>query len=365
MKQFRALIIFFVLLNCTAKTFASNDNGKIDAGNLIIGHITDSYSWHLFSVGEHHISIPLPVILIHDGNFDVFMSSKFHHGECSYKGYKIVGGGTKKEHIVCVDEQDNVLLDAEGNEISPIDLSITKTAAGIMLATVLLLVIFMFVCKSCKKNRGKAPKGLQSLMEILILFIKDQVVYPIVGEKRTKKYLPYILTLFFFIFFCNIMGLIPLFPGGVNVTGNICVTAVLALITFLITTFSGNKHYWKDIFNTPGVPWWLKWGIPIMPIVEFVGMLTKPFVLCVRLFANMTAGHIVILGFITLIFIFGNMSVGLGYAVSPVSVLFSVFISALECLVCFIQAYVFAMLSTLYIAMATEEHHEEHEIEKA
>ena len=227
--------------------------------------------------------IPLPVILIHDGNFDVFMSSKFHHGESSYKGYKIVGGGTKKEHIVCVDEQDNVLLDAEGNEISPIDLSITKTAAGIMIATALLLVIFMLVCKSCKKNSGKAPKGLQSLVEILVLFIKDQVVYPIMGEKRTKKYLPYILTLFFFIFFCNIMGLIPLFPGGVNITGNICVTAVLAIITFLITTLSGNKHYWKDIFNTPGVPWWLKWGLPIMPIVEFVGMLTKPFVLCVRL----------------------------------------------------------------------------------
>ena len=365
MRQFKVLILLFVTLTCAIKVHASDENEKIDAGNLIIGHITDSYSWHLYSVGEHHVSIPLPVILVHEGRLDIFMSDKFHHGENSYKGYKIVGGGVLKERIVCVDEQDNVLLDSEGKEVSPIDLSITKTAASVMISTLVLIIIFMVVRRSCLKNKGKAPKGLQSLIEILVLFIKDQVVCPIMGEKRSEKYLPYILTLFFFIFFCNIMGLIPFFPGGVNVTGNICVTAVLAIITFLITTFSGNKHYWKDIFNTPGVPWWLKWGIPIMPIVEFVGMLTKPFVLCVRLFANMTAGHIVILGFITLIFIFGKISVGLGYGVSVVSVLFSVFISALECLVCFIQAYVFAMLTTLYIGMATEEHHEEHKIEKA
>ena len=358
-------MMLFAVLSCTAKSFASDDKAPIDAGNLIIGHITDSYSWHICSIGEKHISIPLPVILIHDGKLDIFMSSKFHHGHESYKGYKIVGGGITKERIVCVDKQGNIILDADGKEVAPIDLSITKTAASIIISTILLIVIFMAVRRSCLKTKGKAPKGLQSLIEILVLFIKDQVVYPIMGEKRTDKYLPYILTLFFFIFFCNIMGLIPFFPGGVNVTGNICVTAVLAIITFLITTFSGNKHYWKDIFNTPGVPWWLKWGIPIMPIVEFVGMLTKPFVLCVRLFANMTAGHIVILGFITLIFIFGNMSPGLGYGVSVVSVLFSVFISALECLVCFIQAYVFAMLTTLYIGMATEEHNEEHKIEKA
>ena len=363
-KYFRFVVLFLAMLTLGFRVTASEDEGKIDAGNLIIGHITDSYSWHICSIGEKHISIPLPVILIHDGNFDVFMSSKFHHGHESYKGYKIVGGGTSKERIVCVDEQDNVILDSEGKAVSPIDLSMTKTAASIILSTILLIVIFMSVRKSCLKNVGKAPKGMQSLIEILVLFIKDQVVLPIMGEKRTNKYLPYILTLFFFIFFCNIMGLIPFFPGGVNVTGNICVTAVLAIITFLITTFSGNKHYWKDIFNTPGVPWWLKWGLPIMPIVEFVGMLTKPFVLCVRLFANMTAGHIVVLGFITLIFIFGNMSPTAGYSVSIVSIIFSVFISALECLVCFIQAYVFAMLTTLYIGMATEEH-EHHEVEKS
>ncbi len=362
--RFKLFVIMISLLSFMPKAFSSTgseeETGKVDAGNLIIGHITDSYSWHILSVGDKHVSIPLPVILINDGKLDVFMSSKFHHGEEAYKGYKIVGGGVKKEHIVCVDAEGNVLQDAEGKEVTPIDLSITKTAASIIISTIMLIIIFMVVRKSCLRSKGKAPKGLQSLIEMLVLFIRDQIVLPIMDEKRTDKYLPYILTVFMFIFFCNVMGLIPFFPGGANVTGNIAVTGVLAVITFLITTFSGNKHYWKDIFNTPGVPWILKYGLPIMPVVEVLGMFTKPFVLMIRLFANMTAGHIVILGFITLIFIFGNMSPMLGYSVSVVSIIFSVFISLLECLVAFIQAYVFSMLSALYIAMATETHGGEH-----
>ena len=159
-KYFRFVVLFFAMLTLGFRATASEDEGKIDAGNLIIGHITDSYSWHICSIGEKHISIPLPVILIHDGNFDVFMSSKFHHGHESYKGYKIVGGGTSKERIVCVDEQDNVILDSEGKAVSPIDLSMTKTAASIILSTILLIVIFMSVRKSCLKNVGKAPKGI-------------------------------------------------------------------------------------------------------------------------------------------------------------------------------------------------------------
>jgi len=168
--------------------------------------------------------------------------------------------------------------------------------------------------------------------------------------------MPFLLTLFFFIFLNNLMGLIPFFPGGANLTGNIAVTMVLALFTFFITSFSGNKDYWKHIINAPGVPWWLKFPVPLMPIVEIVGVITKPFVLMVRLFANMTAGHIIVLGFMSLIFIFGKMNIGVGLSVTPVSVGFSVFMGLLELLVAFIQAYVFTLLSAIYFGMASEEH---------
>lgn len=337
-------------------------------GAEIIEHISDAHEWHIMTLNEgqadeKHISIPLPIILYNtrDGKLDVFMSSKFHHGKEAYKGYTLVGGGTEAQEIAYADENGNAITDETGAYLKPLDFSITKVAVSVMIASLILLLILLGVKRSCIKNAGKAPKGMQSLMEILILFIRDGVVVPIIGEKHYQRYLPYILTLFLFIFLCNLLGLVPFFPGGVNVTGNIAITGVLAVITFLITTFSGNKHYWKDIFNTPGVPWWLKFPLPIMPLVEFVGMFTKPFVLMVRLFANITAGHIVTLGFIFLIFIFGNtMSAGVGYGVSPVSVIFSLFISALECLVAFIQAYVFAMLTSLYIGMAVHNPEEEH-----
>ena len=201
-----------------------------------------------------------------------------------------------------------------------------------------------------------APKGLQTLMEIIIVFIRDEVVIASMGKEKHAKYLPYILTLFFFILLNNLMGLIPIFPGGANVTGNIAVTGILALITLLITSFSGNKNYWKHIFNTPGVPWWLKVPIPIMPIVEAMGIFTKPFVLMIRLFANITAGHIIILGFISLIFIFGGMNPFVGFAVSPLSIIFYLFMGMLELVVAFVQSYLFALLTSMYIGMAIEDH---------
>jgi F-type H+-transporting ATPase subunit a len=194
-------------------------------------------------------------------------------------------------------------------------------------------------------------------MEPVILFIRDEVAIPSIGEKKYERYLPFLLTIFFFIFLNNLLGLVPFFPGGANVTGNLAVTGVMALFTFVITSFSGNRHYWQHIFNTPGVPWWLKIPIPLMPIVEFMGIFTKPFVLMVRLFANITAGHIIVLGFVSLIFIFGQMTPIAGFAVSPVSIAFGVFMLLLELLVAFIQAYVFTLLSALYFGMATEEHH--------
>lgn len=339
---------------------------EYEPGKVIMEHVTDAHEWHILTLNQYqenekHVSIPLPIILYNDGHLDVFMSSRFHHGHECYKGYKL-GYGEDHEKIVCVDENGEPIVDEAGVVKTPLDFSLTKVAAELIISCLLLITLVFLARRSCIKNRGKAPKGLQSLIEMGVIFVRDGIAKPLIGEKKYEKYLPYLITLFLFIFLSNVLGLIPFFPGGSNLTGNIAVTGVLALITFLLTTFSANKHYWKDIFNTPGVPWWLKFPLPIMPLVEFVGMLIKPFVLMVRLFANITAGHIVTLGFVSLIFIFANAfnSVGTGFGLSPVSLILTLFISALECLVAFIQAYVFTMLSSLYIGMAVAEpEHEE------
>jgi F-type H+-transporting ATPase subunit a len=324
-----------------------------NAGDMIIEHIVDAYEWHILAVGHTEVSVPLPVILIYDGKLTVFISTKFHHGEAAYKGFKIENEGAKKGKIVRVKE-GTMETNPDAGRI--IDLSITKNVLAIFVSAALLLIIFISVAKSFRKNEGKAPSGFQSLLEPLIIFVRDDIAKAAIGEKKYEKYLPYLLTVFFFIFINNLMGLIPFFPFGANVTGNLAVTGIMAVFTFLITTFSANKNYWKHIYNAPGVPWWLKFPIPLMPIVEIMGVITKPFVLMVRLFANITAGHIIILGFMSLIFIFGNMKGMLGAAVAPVSVAFGIFMGFLELLVAFIQAYVFTLLSALYFGMAMEEH---------
>jgi len=213
------------------------------------------------------------------------------------------------------------------------------------------------VARNAKNNKGKAPSGLQNLFEPIIIFIRDEIAKEAIGEKEHERFMPFLLSLFFFILVNNFMGLIPIPPFGANVTGNIAVTMVLALFTFGVTTISGNKHYWKEIYN-PDVPWWLKFPIPLMPIVELSGVITKPFVLMVRLYANMLAGHMIVTVFVSLIFIFTSlMGTAAGFGISPVSVAFSVFILLLDVLVSFIQAYVFTLLSALYFGMATSEHH--------
>ena len=326
---------------------------EFNAGNMIIDHIVDSHDWHIASFGHTHLTIPLPIILFDEGKFIFFSSSKFHHGEESYKGYKIeTDRKAGKGKIVKVIPGT---METDKTADKPLDFSITKTVVGIFISFIFLLVVFFQVARAYKRNAGRAPKGLQSLLEPLILFVRDDIAEPSIG-KHYKKFMPFLLTLFFFIFFSNLIGLFPFFPGGANVTGNISVTLVLAVFTFAITTFIGNRSYWLHIFNPPGVPWWLKFPLPLLPLIELAGVFIKPFVLMVRLFANITAGHIIVLGFVSLIFIFANMTPALGYGVSPVSVLFSVFISLLELLVAFIQAYVFTMLSALYFGMATEEH---------
>ncbi len=328
-----------------------------NAGKFVIDHVSDSYDWHITDWKGTPISIPLPIILyskkpeLHEGKaFHVFMSSKFHHGHSDYKGFRISHSEAFEGKIV--------ELDAHGHELGkPIDISITKTIAGVLVSVIILLWLVFSVAGSAQKNKGKAPRGVQNLFEPIILFIRDEVAKPAIGEHKYEKFMPFLLTLFFFILINNFMGLIPIPPFGANVTGNISVTMVLALFTFLLTTINGNKHYWKEIYN-PDVPWWLKFPVPLMPIVELSGVITKPFVLMVRLFANMMAGHLIVMVFVSLIFVFGSLfgpAVGLG--ASPVSIVFSVFILLLDVLVSFIQAYVFTLLSALYFGMATSDHH--------
>lgn len=335
-------------------THQATEKEAFAAGEMIIDHVVDAHEWHIAVIGHTQITIPLPVILWHDGQLYAFSSSNFHHGHDAYNGFRLMSEGLYKGKII------SVAMATDGLEVInpniPLDFSITKNVLSVFMSSALIAFLFIVIARNYKRTRGHAPKGIQSLMEPIILFIRDDIAKASIGH-HYEKFTPYLLTIFFFIFLNNLLGIVPFFPGGANVTGNIGVTAVLALFTFGITTFSGNKAYWKHIFNAPGVPWWLKLPVPLMPIVELVGVFTKPFVLMVRLFANITAGHIIILGFMSLIFIFGNMNPVTGYSVSIVSVGFAIFMGLLECLVALIQAYVFTLLSAIYFGMATEDHH--------
>jgi F-type H+-transporting ATPase subunit a len=329
----------------------SKGEEKFDPGKFMFDHIKDSYTWHIIDIGRTSVSIPLPVILYSkEKGWVSFMSGRFNHGHSAYKGFQIAAEGENRGRIV------ETL--ADGSEVLPFDLSLTKNVASLFISIGLLLILFISLARAYTKNLNKAPRGLASWIEPVILFVRDDIARPSIGEKKYEKFMPYLLTLFFFIWINNILGLIPIFPGGANLTGNVAITMVMALFTFVITNIHGTKTYWTHIVNMPGVPLWLKVPpLPIMPLVETIGLFTKPFVLTVRLFANITAGHCIMLGFVTLIFIFGNMSHALGYGVSVFSVLFMVFMNFLELLVGFIQAYVFTFLSALYFGMAMEEHH--------
>lgn len=359
----RLAIIFLFVIVASFQLSAQHDNHgtnegdwetevekqEFAAGEMIIEHITDSYEWHIMTIGHTHVSVPLPIMLYDEGKFHFFMSSVFHHAK-EHDGYFISHHEMNTGKLV--------RLDASGAEVRPtLDFSFTKNVLAIFISMFIMIFVFTSVAKAYRRREGKAPKGLQSFLEPVIIFVRDDIAKASIGEKKYRRYLPFLLTVFFFILLNNLLGLIPFFPGGANVTGNIGVTGVLALFTFIITTFSGNKNYWLHIVNAPGVPWWLKIPVPLMPFVELMGVFTKPFVLMVRLFANISAGHIIILGFISLIFIFGEIAAGAGYGVAVVSVGFAIFMNVLEILVAFIQAYVFTLLSALYFGMATEEAH--------
>ncbi len=325
---------------------------KFDAGKMIMEHILDAHDWHLW--GEHHsaVSIPLPVILYTDKGVDVFMSSAFHHGEeivHAKNDYKLA---ERKIEIVNADGSVN-----EEATHAMLDFSITKNVMSLFISIAIILFIFLPISKKYQQNPNRAPSGLQSLIEPVIIFIKENVAIPNIGKKY-EKYMPFLLTVFFFILINNLMGLIPFFPGGANVTGNISIPFTLACIVLIIVLVTSNKHYWRHMLAMPGVP---KPVLLILTPIEILGFVIRPFVLMMRLFANITAGHIVILSFISLIFIFGAMSAGAGYGVSIFSMLLVVFMSLLELLVAFLQAYVFTLLSAIYFGSAIEEgHHEEH-----
>ena len=266
------------------------EENTVDVKEIVFGHIGDSYEWHITTWGKTQIIIPLPII-VYSGStgWHVFLSSRLEENGGTYEGLSIAPAGSKYEGKL-------VEYNAAGEQVRPWDISITKVTFALLFNSVLLLVIVLSVAHWYRKRPqgAKAPGGFIGFMEMFIMMVNDDIIKSCVGPNY-RKFAPYLLTAFFFIFINNMMGLIPLFPGGANVTGNIAITMVLAICTFLAVNIFGTKHYWKDIF-WPDVPWWLKVPVPMMPFIEFFGIFTKPFALMIRLFANMLAGHMAMLG---------------------------------------------------------------------
>lgn len=333
-------------------TSTEQKENTVDVKEIVFGHIGDAYEWHITTWGKTHVTIPLPIIVYSSQTgWHTFLSSRLEENGGSYEGFFIAPAGSRYEGKL-------VEHDAAGNEIRPWDISITKVTLSLLINSVLLLVIILAVAQWYRKHPqgSAAPGGFIGFMEMFIMMVNDDIIKSCVGPKY-RKFAPYLLTAFFFIFINNIMGLIPIFPGGANVTGNIAITMVLALFTFVAVNLFGTKTYWKDIF-WPDVPWWLKVPVPMMPFIEFFGIFTKPFALMIRLFANMLAGHMAMLVLTCLIFISASMGPALNGTLTVASVLFNIFMNALELLVAFIQAYVFTMLSAVFIGLAQEEHKE-------
>jgi F-type H+-transporting ATPase subunit a len=359
-KTLKALL-FGLLVIISLQGFASSEKlneeeleeKEFDAKEMIMHHVKDAHGFHLWDWNGHAVSIPLPIILWTDNGFTTFMSSAFHHDDEGKVIVEANGGKFVKLHekIYQLNEGEiEVSFDEEhhaANASTPIDISITRNVFMMWVSVIVLLFIFLATARSYKKSANNVPKGIAGFIEPLVIFVRDEIGIPMIGEHKYKKYMPYLLTIFFFIWINNIFGLIPILNGA-NLSGNIAFTMTLALFTFIITTFSGNKNYWKHIFWMPGVPVPMK--IFLAPI-ELIGMFVKPISLMIRLFANITAGHIIVLALMSLIFVFKSI------AVAPVSIAFSLFIAVIEIIVTAIQAYIFTVLSALYFGMATEEEH--------
>jgi len=326
-----------------AKIHDAGTEEKMNPGLILMEHILDKHEFHFADINGTSISIPLPIILYSpERGFSAFMSSNFHHGHEDYNGYRVMlDHETGEENIVAV---NNGQVD---ESITVYDFSMTRNVVQMLLSLALLLWIMLSIAKKYAKNGHKvAPSGMQNAVEPVITFIRDDVAKPNLG-RRYAKFMPYLLTVFFFILINNLTGLI---PGAANVTGNITVTFLLGLISLVLILFNTNSHFWGHIFNPP-VPGFVK---PILMIVEFLGVFIKPIALIIRLFANMVAGHMIIGCLILMIFIFAELAPAAGLAFSPVSVLFTVFIYAIELLVAFIQAYIFTNLTAVFIGLSME-----------
>ncbi len=324
---------------------------KVDVKGIVFEHLGDSYTWHILTWGEKEIGVHLPVIVrSNNGGWHIFSSAHLH-GDEAYNGFHIAHNGKHKDKIVELNEA--------GEEVRPsIDISFTKNALALLMTGFVLLLLIMPLARWYRRGTMKPAKGFMGAIEMLLVDVYNEVIKPCIGPDY-KKFAPYLLTAFFFIFTSNLIGLIPFFPGGANLTGNIAITMVLALCTFFAVNLSGTKEYWKEIL-WPEVPTWLKAPAPIMPAIELFGIFTKPFALMIRLFANIMAGHSVILGLTCLIFITASMGPAINSSMSVVAILFSCFMLCLELLVAYIQAYVFTLLSSVFIGMARAKHETEH-----
>lgn|SRR5574344_27451 len=348
MKHIGTIILLMLMTVMPMKSWAAHGSeagGELDIPEIVLEHLADSYEWHIATYEGKHISIPLPIIVrsSQSGEWHVctahslpapFFFDAAHHGKIYEKM-------------------------ADGTEVRPIDLSITKTVAQIWIVVLVMIAIFLSCARWYKKRdeKSEAPGGFVGAVEMLVMTIHDDLIRPSVGEKHYKQYAPYLLTVFFFILITNMIGLIPIFPGGANVTGNINITLFLAVCTMIAINLFGNKEYWKEIF-WPEVPLFLKaYPVPVMPVIELFGVFTKPFALMIRLFANMMAGHAVILSFTCVIFLGWSMGVGFGLGLNSFSIVMLLFMNCLELLVAFVQAYVFTMLSAVFIGLAHKEHH--------
>lgn len=379
---------------------AEDEHAEYDAVGTVMNHIADANEFHIWK----NVHIPLPLFLYSpEHGWTTGTASMFHHGTAAVDRYVLNHGRVNRiaddnfpmgeVHLDGILHQVETVTDAKGKTkdkdvyyacaqgdlwkldkpstldggvlgggiTSFYDFSITKNVFTMFLASILLILLWSAVVKGYRKNEGNAPSGIQSFMEPFFMFIRDEVTLPMIGEAKYERFQPFIMTLFFFILFCNLLGLIPFFPGGANVTGNLAVTLVLAVLAFIVTNIHGNKHYWEHILWMPGIPAWVKF---ILTPIEILGLFIKPFSLMIRLFANISAGHIIILSLVGLIFLFGHNGESIGGAATGAVVggLFTAFMNLIELLVAFLQAFIFAILTASYIGAAVEEHdHHDHE----
>ncbi len=345
MKYIRSFLLLLMVAVLPLQLCAANEGQEngLNIPEIVLEHLADAYEWHIASYEGKSIHIPLPIILRSEATGrwtfctaetlpEPYYFDTAHHGK--------------------IFEKMN-----DGTSVRPLDLSMTKTVTQMWIVVAVLIGIFLFCARWYKERDEKsdAPKGFVGMMEMFVMYINDDVIKTSIGEKHYRKFAPYLLTLFFFILACNLIGLIPVFPGGGNITGNINITLFLAVCTMLAINIFGNKEYWKEIF-WPRVPVFLKAPVPLMPVIELFGVFTKPFALMIRLFANMMAGHSIILSFTCVIFLGWSMGVGFGLGLNTLSIIMLLFMNALEILVAFVQAYVFTLLSAVFIGLAHQEH---------